>query len=397
MRRCPDDPASSAASSGQCRYHEVDAKTITRIPGITDPWFLGRYGMNLYRGCEHGCLYCDGRSERYYVDGDFARDIRVKRNAVELLAGELARVREPGFLFMGGGVSDAYQPAEERYCLARGALELAQRYRLPVHVLTKSGLVARDLDLLAAIAGETRAILSFSIHTLDEEVRRRFEPAAAPLAERWELLAEAKQRGLGIGVMMMPVLPGISDQADAIEALVARAKAVGADFACFGGLTLRPGIQSDTYMRVIRASYAQHLRGYHRVYRGATSSGAGDGRYYQRINRRFAEASARHDLPGRIPRRLFRGLIPRYTEVAVLLEHRDALRNGGGPTSSALARSGYAIQKWARSRFAKHRSRSYGHGDVEAEFLALVADGTITDLPGVAASAVPVIGELVGS
>ena len=390
MTRSADEP-----SVGQCRYHEVEAKTITRIPGITDPWFLGRYGMNLYRGCEHGCLYCDGRSERYYVDGDFARDIRVKRNAIELLAGELARVREPGFVFMGGGVSDAYQPAEKRYGLARGALELAQKHRLPVHVLTKSALVERDLDLLDAIAADSGAILSFSIQTMDDEVRRRFEPAAAPIDKRWEILGAAKQRGLGVGVMMMPVLPGISDQAAAIEALVARARAVGADFVCFGGLTLRPGVQQDTYLRVIRADYPEHIQGYDRVYRDAGKSGAGDSRYYDRIGQRFAEASARHELPNRIPRRFFRGLIPRYTEVAVLLEHRAA--QAGGRGNATLARTGYAIQKWARSRFAKHRRRSYGHRDVAAEFLALVADGTIIDLPGVAAAALPVIRELVDS
>jgi DNA repair photolyase len=114
---------------------------------MVDSWFLGRYGMNLYRGCEHGCRFCDGRSERYLVEGDFARDITVKRNAVAVLDRELGRIREPGFVFVGGGVCDAYQPAQARYGLARGALEVARRRGLPVHVLTKSALVERDLDL----------------------------------------------------------------------------------------------------------------------------------------------------------------------------------------------------------------------------------------------------------
>lgn len=72
-------------------YHETEAKSITRLPGATDPWFLGRYGMNRYRGCEHGCVYCDGRAERYYVAGEFDRDIQVKRNALEVLRRELGR------------------------------------------------------------------------------------------------------------------------------------------------------------------------------------------------------------------------------------------------------------------------------------------------------------------
>src|ERR1035441_9560853 len=105
------------------RYHEVDAKSVLRRGVVVDPWFLGRFGSNLYRGCQHGCIYCDGRAERYYVSGEFDRDIQVKRNAVELAKDEIGRMREPGFLFIGGGVCDAYQPAEERYRLARGLLE----------------------------------------------------------------------------------------------------------------------------------------------------------------------------------------------------------------------------------------------------------------------------------
>ena len=104
------------------RYHEIVAKSILRRSTVVDPWFVGRCGSNLYRGCEHGCAYCDGRAERYHVAGDFARDIQVKGNALELARDELARLREPGFLFIGGGVCDAYQPAERHYRLARGLI-----------------------------------------------------------------------------------------------------------------------------------------------------------------------------------------------------------------------------------------------------------------------------------
>lgn len=96
------------------RYHEVEAKSVLRRSAGVDPWFLGRFGSNLYRGCEHGCTYCDGRAERYYVMGDFARDIQVKRNVVELARDELARMREPGLLFIGGGVCDACRPRDSQ-------------------------------------------------------------------------------------------------------------------------------------------------------------------------------------------------------------------------------------------------------------------------------------------
>jgi len=375
-------------------YREVAAKTITRIPGSTDPWFLGRYGMNLYRGCEHGCVYCDGRAERYYVPGDFAREITVKHNAVAVLGHELARIREPGFVFIGGGVSDAYQPAEAEYRLARGALKLAREHRLPVHVLTKSTLVARDLDVLAGIAADTRAILSVSLQTLDDAVRARVEPDAAPIEARWQLLAEARERGLATGVMAVPVLPGISDQPSAIDALVARAASQGVDFVCGGGLTQRPGAQKDTYLALVQEHWPEHLPGYERLYRAARASGVGDGRYYRRVDSRFADALLRHGLPGRPPRRLFSGLIPRYAEAAVLLEHRDFERSLAGHPSRRLGRAGWALQQWARSRFARHRSRRYTWRHVEEEAVARVRDGSVLEIDGVTRAALPLLEEV---
>lgn len=366
-------------------YTECEARSITRVPGQVDPWFLGRYGMNLYRGCEHGCLYCDGRAERYYVAGDFARDITVKTNALEVLARELGRIREPGFLFLGGGVCDAYQPAEARYRLARGALKLADKHRLGVHVLTKSTLVERDLDLLEAVHGRARAIVSASIPLTDEGLRERFEPGAAPLEERWRLLAKAKARGLATGVMIMPVLPGLSDMPEAIDALVSRAARTGVDFVLFGGLTLRPGRQKAGYLAAIAAHHAEHLAGYERVYRDNRHSGAADPRYYARINQRYADALHRYGLPGRIPRALFSGLIPRYAEAAVLMEHRELERSleGSQPCGppGPLAHAGMALQRWARARFAANRRRSYTWRSVELELTIGVSNRSLLELP----------------
>jgi len=380
----------SGASSPAARYHLVDAKTITRVPGTVDPWFLGRYGMNLYRGCEHGCLYCDGRAERYYVSGDFARDVTIKCNAVELLGRELSRAaaREPGFVLLGGGVCDAYQPAEERHRLARGALELAHTNRLPVHVLTKASLVERDLELLAAIEHDTRAILSFSIQTLDDTVRAHFEPDAAPIGQRLRLLGEAKRLGLATGVMAMPVLPGISDQPDAIDRLVATAAELGVDFVCYGALTLRPGVQKRTYLEAIAEHDASLLPGYEAAYRSARASGAPAASYLKRVDERFGAALDRHGLPARPPRRLFQGQIPQYAEIAVLLEHREAAERRQG-RGAGLARAGFAVQKWAREQFARRgRRKDFSWQLLEDEFHQRVADGTIAELPHVTHAAV---------
>jgi DNA repair photolyase len=370
------------------RYHEVLAKSVLRRSVVVDPWFLGRFGSNLYRGCEHGCVYCDGRAERYYVSGDFARDIQVKQNALTLARDELARMREPGFLFIGGGVCDAYQPAEARYRLARGLLELCREMRVPVHVLTKSGLVERDLALLAEINGKSRAVLSFSIGITNERHREVFEPGAAPLVERWRLLADARSLGLATGVMAMPVLPGLSDSPEAILGLVAEAGRVGVDFVCFGGLTLRPGIQKEGFFAVLARNYPDLVAGYQRLFSANRASGTPDVRYSNRLDGRFRAALAAHHMPARMPQRVFHGLVPLYAELAVLLEHKSWQGGEAGADRGRLADAGQAIAEWARTRLGRQRGRD-AFRLVEAELAMLVRSGQLREIPNLDARLFP--------
>jgi DNA repair photolyase len=375
------------------RYHEVAAKSLLRRSVIVDPYFLGRFGSNLYRGCEHGCLYCDGRAERYYVSGTFDRDIEVKGNALELAGRELGLMREPGFLFIGGGVCDAYQPAEERYALARGLLRLCQERRVPVHVLTKSALAERDFDVLAEINRDTRAILSFSIALGDERQRSIFEPGAAPLDERWRLLRRAHEAGLGTAVMAMPLLPGLSDQPDQIESLLTRAAEVGVDFVCAGGLTLRPGRQKDGFFAVLAREFPELVPGYQKLYREDRASGAPDPRYSDRLYQRCHELQGQHKLPGRMPQRLFHGLVPIYTELSVLLEHRAYERKEAGGMNGRLARAGQAVGAWARARLARQRGRN-AFREVEAELSFLMRSQRLCEIPDLDASVIPDVEEI---
>lgn len=369
------------------RYTEVQAKTLLRESALVDPWFLGCFGANLYRGCEHGCIYCDGRAERYYVEGDFARNIQVKVNALALAERELARRREPGFLFLGGGVSDSYQPAEAHYQLARGVLQLALKYGLGVHVLTKSVLVERDLDLIQEIARKRRAILSFSLQSTDEVVRERLEPRAASVSERLRLLRRARDLGIRVGIMAMPILPGISDPVSQIDTLVGTAADAGAEFVCFGGLTLRPGRQKQLFCDAIERYWPELLAGYGKAYGRSLASGAPDPRYTAKISARFAEALFRVNLPARIPRSVFQGIVPLYTEASVLLEHVETAWKLRG-VQRALAQSGHRLAEWAHRRVvALSRRRGHSYRDVEDEFLERLADGSLRREAGIDAAA----------
>ncbi len=301
-------------------YHETTARTILQRSKVTDSWFVSKYGMNLYRGCEHACAYCDGRAEKYRVEGDFGRDIRVKTNAPELLRRELGRVKERGFIFVGGGVCDAYQPAERTHELTRRCLEVIAERGLPVHVLTKSALVERDLDLLARINDDAGAILSCSFSSIDEDVVRVFEPGCAPAAERLRVLALARDRGIPTGAMLLPLIPLVSDSAASVEVLVRSVKEAGVAFALFGGMTLKGGRQQRHFMRVLGKRHPEHLDRYAALYQGH-EHGHASGADYHRTDRRCARLLREHRLPPRIPHHLFAGRVRRNVEVAMILSH----------------------------------------------------------------------------
>jgi DNA repair photolyase len=363
-------------------YAETTARSVLSTSVLVDPWFIGSFGMNLYRGCAHGCIYCDGRAERYYVEGDFERDIQVKRNGAELVAAELQRFREPGFLFLGGGVSDSYQPAEARYESTRRVLTQVLEHGLSAHVLTKSALVERDFDLLAELARKRRSLLSVSLQSVDESVVSRVEPRAASATERLRLLAKAGGMGVNTGVMAMPLLPGLSDSKAQIDDLVKAARDVGAQFVCFGGLTLRPGRQKEFYYAHLRRWWPELVSGYDRAYGSNRASGAPDARWTRKLTQRFAEALTKYGLPSRIPRAVFQGAVPIYTEASILLEHSEAAALLEGRRVPLMA-SGYALAQWARRRLnAVSRGKGGSYRVVEAEFLSRLSDGSLVEIDG---------------
>jgi len=215
---------------------EITAKTLLAHVATPDGLFGCRYNMNLYRGCQHQCIYCDSRSECYGIE-DFA-DVLVKTNAIALLEDELPRKRRRG-LIGTGSMSDPYMPVERTYRLTGRALEVIARRRFPVHLITKSDLVLRDADILAEIA-RVRATVTFTITTPHDDVSLRVEPGAPPSSRRFAALEALASRGIETGVAMMPLLPWIEDAEADVRALVGRARECGARYLLAGyGLTMR--------------------------------------------------------------------------------------------------------------------------------------------------------------
>jgi DNA repair photolyase len=307
--------------------------------------------MNLYRGCLHDCAYCDGRAEKYRVDGTFGRDVTVKVNAVEVLGRELRRLyRSPGvkggYFMVGGGVGDSYQPVEHTYRLTRRTLELLFRYRAPVHVLTKSTLVRRDTDILVRINDVSRTVVSYSFSSVDDDISARFEPHVPPPSERLATLAHFKSMGVATGMFLLPVIPFVTDAEAYLRQAFDAATQFDIDFMVFGGMTLKEGRQTDHFFRVAERHDPALPHRYRAIYRGDRWGRATDA-YYRRLYETFLSVARDYTLPLRMPPRLYRDLLEDTDRAVVVLEHLDYLLTLRG-TPSPYGRAAASVAKLSR-------------------------------------------------
>lgn len=209
-------------------------------------------GMNLYRGCSHGCIYCDSRSTCYRMDHAF-EDIAVKENAIQLLETALRRKRSKCMLATGS-MTDPYIPLEDEIGNVRKALALADRYGFGFTLITKSARVLRDLDLLKSINEKTKCVVQMTLTTCDDALCKKIEPNVSVTSERVAALKTLRDAGIPTVVWLCPILPFISDTAENIRGIIeACAAAQVYGVICFGmGLTLRDGSREYFYRQLDR-------------------------------------------------------------------------------------------------------------------------------------------------
>jgi len=208
-------------------------------------WFGAEYNMNIYRGCSHGCIYCDSRSD-CYRDGDF-ETIKVKEGALEKIRDDLRKKVLKGVVATGA-MSDPYNPLESELKLTRNALELINAFEFGVSIDTKSPLVIRDKDILCDINEHAPVIVKMTITTADNDLAGILEPGAANTEERFKAIKELTDAGIFSGILMMPILPFINDNEDNILRIVRGAKESGARFIYPSmGMTLRSGNREYYY------------------------------------------------------------------------------------------------------------------------------------------------------
>jgi DNA repair photolyase len=323
------------------RYEEIQAKSLLRLQETIDDWWWTRNSMNLYRGCEHACNYCDGRSHRYHVHEDFDETIQVKVNAPEILEAELrklgfrSRVSKdaslgdfgtkgldegykgpPKFIVaVGGGVSDSYQPAEKQYKLTRKVLELLRDLELPVSILTKSDLVLRDIDILEEINERTYATVSFTVTVMDDNLRDAFEPRSSPSEARLNALSELRFKGIHGGVMFMPILPIIADSEFSIDEIVRAARTAKAEFVMYSTMSMRAE-QRARMFELLEREFPQLVERYQDLYsKGDWPKDDYTADTYLKVHKVLRE----YDMPERMARYIPEGNISNNLKVCEVL------------------------------------------------------------------------------
>jgi DNA repair photolyase len=363
--------------------HPREASKALRKSSLIDPFLCARYSFSPYMACGHGCRYCDGRAEKYWVEGDFERDIVVRRNLPALLQGELVHLRERAPVAVGSGISDAYQPIEVSEKLMRDCAAILADHPVPVALLTKSSLVCRDIDLWDGLNRGASFILNLSIATLDESVRRRFEPGASAISERLETLRAFRARGIPVGVMAMPLLPFISDGEQDIRDLVLAMREAGAAFVMPAGLTLRPGRQKDFFLSHLAESFPDLVPRYREIYAEERPSGACTRQYQDALAARVIRAMQDTGVPPLLPHELFRGRVPLYDELHLLLQHMTKLYAARHVDVGALREAAARYAQWLVERKKVfNRKRSLRQRDLEADVRALFAQGEAPALLG---------------
>lgn len=215
----------------------IKAKTILSKVKYGNEWYGIDYNMNLYRGCSHGCIYCDSRSNCYHIENFDL--VRGKENALYILEQELSKKRKKGIIGIGS-MSDTYNPLEKEYEQTRGALKLISKYGFGVSIDTKSDLILRDIDLLKEINSKNNVIIKFTITTPNDELSKIIEPNVCISSKRLQAIKILSDNGIFTGIMMSPMLPFITDKEEDIRYLVKLAYENGAKFIhTYMGMTLR--------------------------------------------------------------------------------------------------------------------------------------------------------------
>jgi DNA repair photolyase len=282
-------------SGVRVEYREEPCKSaLNRVTGMPFSWSL-----NPYMGCAHQCTFCYVRAFELRADRPsddrYGRSIRVKVNVADVLRKELRRRSWRGEGVAIGAATDPYQPAEGRYRLTRACLEELGAVSNPFSLITRNPMIVRDLDVLQEAAARAEIGIVFSVPTLDEEVWLKTEPGTPPPRQRLRALSQLVEAGIKTGVGMAPILPGISDRPEQLEAVVREAREAGATSIWANLLYLRPGTR-EHFLEHLARDWPEELERYERMYAGRAYLPR---KVAEPVRAQVAELRRRHGIPDR--------------------------------------------------------------------------------------------------
>ena len=246
---------------------------LTPVHGSMEDFFYADWNMNIYRGCSHGCIYCDSRSVCYQID--HFDTVRPKENAIDLLGDELRSKRTSGVITMGS-MSDPYNPLERELCYTRRTLELIRRHSFGAAFTTKSALCARDADLLADISRSAPVCARLTVTCADDDLCRRIEPRVSVTSKRFQAMRTLADHGVFAGTWLNPLLPYLTDTEENIRRIVQMTADAGGRFVvCFFGMTLRTG-NREYYFSALQRHFPGVREYYLREYGNAYEIAARD-------------------------------------------------------------------------------------------------------------------------
>lgn len=357
--------------------HYREVKKILKKGSNIDTYFVSKYSFSPYMACQHGCKYCDGRAERYFVEGNFEKDIVIRRNTAELLEQELAKERDWGVILVGSGISDTYQPCELEEKIMTKTLKVLIKYKYPLFIITKSANIIRDIDLLAELNQLAGVTVASSLTFPDDKHRQIIEPNASSIDERVDSLKLLKSRGISIGIMAMPLLPELVDNKVDLERLFDLYASLKPSFVLPGGLTLRPGKNKDLFMNVIKKKYPQYVESYEKMYSRDFPSGSPLREFSNPFYERVYQQMSSRKLNSIIPWELYKERFPLYEVIFIYLKHLKVLYKHHPQVNRLLA--SYANYKLWYSEFKNKigKSKKITYHNLEDEFFFLLETGVI--------------------
>lgn len=246
----------------------IEAKTIISKAKNTEWWFDFDYNMNLYKGCCHGCIYCDSRSECYRIT-DFDT-IKIKKNCIEILEKQLISKRKKGIIATGA-MSDPYNPLEKKYELTKKSLQLIKKYGYGLLINTKSSLINRDIEIIRQISEKKDVLIGITVTTSNQTLCNKIEPNTSTTIERIETIKKFTENKIYTGILLMPILPFLNDTIENIDQIIEYARYSKADFIYpYFGVTLRQN-QKDHYLEKIQQINSGLKQKYLNLYRNIYS------------------------------------------------------------------------------------------------------------------------------